>query len=70
MCLERQLWEKDSHDYVHEAYQVFISAKLKSRLFTLARAGDISESSARRKIGKGLRYKARADFTLYYGHIA
>jgi hypothetical protein len=70
MYLERQLWENDPHDYVHEAYRVFISAKLKCHLYTPARAGEISESSARRKTGKGLRYQVRADLRFDHGHLA
>lgn len=57
--LERQLWENDSHDYVHEAYRVFISTKLKCHLYTPARLGEVSEGSTRRNTGKGLRYKVR-----------
>ncbi|KAM7212780.1 Protein of unknown function (DUF3435) domain containing protein [Rhypophila decipiens] len=57
MYLERQLWENDPHDYVHEAYRVFISAKLKDHLYTPARLGELSEGSTRRKTGEGLRYR-------------
>lgn len=37
MYMERQLWQSDGHEYVHEAYRVFISAKLKCHVFTPAR---------------------------------
>jgi len=57
MYLERQLWENDWHDYTHEAYRVFLSSKIKKHVFTSARLGEISESSARRGTGEGLRYK-------------
>ena len=59
MYLERQLWENDPYEYVHEAYRVFISAKLKDHVCTPARVGEISEGSTRRKTGKGLRYRVR-----------
>ncbi|KAK0723569.1 hypothetical protein B0T26DRAFT_642853 [Lasiosphaeria miniovina] len=57
MYLEKQLWQNDGYDYVHEAYRVFISGKLKCHVFTPARLGEISEGSTRRGTGKGLRYK-------------
>ncbi|RYO74330.1 hypothetical protein DL764_010855 [Monosporascus ibericus] len=57
MYMERQLWQSDWHEYVHEAYRVFISAKLKCHVFTPARLGEISEGSTRKGTGKGLRYK-------------
>ncbi|KAH8748681.1 hypothetical protein F5883DRAFT_398939, partial [Diaporthe sp. PMI_573] len=57
MYMERQLWQSDGHEYVHEAYRVFISAKLKCHVFTPARLGEVSEASTRRGTGKGLRYK-------------
>jgi hypothetical protein len=57
MHMERQLWERDGHDYRHEASRVFISAKLKLHVFTPARIGEVSEGSTRSGTGKGLRYK-------------
>ncbi|KAK0717568.1 hypothetical protein B0T26DRAFT_740895 [Lasiosphaeria miniovina] len=57
MYLEKQLWQNDGYDYVHEAYRVFISGKLKCHVFTPARLGEISDSSTRRSTEKGLRYK-------------
>jgi hypothetical protein len=57
MYMERQLWQSDGHEYVHEAYRVFISAKLKCHVFTPARLGEVSEASTRRGTGKGQRYK-------------
>ncbi|KAK4209474.1 hypothetical protein QBC37DRAFT_378040 [Rhypophila decipiens] len=55
--LERQLWENDPHEYVHEAYRVFISAKPKCHVYTPTRLGEISEGSTRRGTGNGLRYR-------------
>ncbi|KAK3939345.1 hypothetical protein QBC46DRAFT_364849 [Diplogelasinospora grovesii] len=57
MYMERQLWQNDGHEYVHEGYRVFISAKLKCHVFTSARLGEISEGSTRRGTSSGLRYK-------------
>jgi hypothetical protein len=57
MYMERQLWQDDGHEYIHDGYRVFISAKLKCHVFTSARVGEISEGSTRRGTGKGLRYK-------------
>ncbi|KAK0707790.1 hypothetical protein B0H67DRAFT_495372 [Lasiosphaeris hirsuta] len=57
MYIERQLWQSDGHEYVHDGYRVLISAKLKCHVFTSARIGEISEGSTRRGTGKGLRYK-------------
>lgn len=54
MYMERQLWESDGYDYIHEAYRVLISAKLKGHVFTPARLGEISESSSRQETGNGL----------------
>lgn len=56
--LEKQLWQEDGHEYVHDGYRVLISAKLKCHVYTPARIGEISEGSTRRKTQKGLRYKA------------
>ncbi|KAK4032828.1 hypothetical protein C8A01DRAFT_50461 [Parachaetomium inaequale] len=60
MYMEEQLWKNDGHEYVHDAYRVFISAKLKLHVFTPARIGEVSEGSTRAKTGKGLRYKDTA----------
>jgi hypothetical protein len=57
MHMERQLWQNDGHEYAHEAYRVYISAKLKCHVFTPARIGEVSEGNTRRGTGKGLRYK-------------
>ncbi|KAK0721562.1 hypothetical protein B0T26DRAFT_739088 [Lasiosphaeria miniovina] len=57
MHLERQLWQNDGQDFVHEASRVFISGKLKCRVFTPARLGEVSEGSTRRGTSKGLRYR-------------
>lgn len=57
MYIERQLWQNDWFEYVHEAYRVFISAKLKCHVFTSARIGEISEGSTQSGTGNGLRYK-------------
>ncbi|KAK3939116.1 hypothetical protein QBC46DRAFT_365016 [Diplogelasinospora grovesii] len=65
MYMERQLWQSDGHEYVHEAYRVFISAKLKCHVFTPSRLGEVSEGSTRRGTGKGLRYKQRPTHILY-----
>lgn len=61
MYMERQLWQDDWHEYVHEAYRVFISAKLKCHVFTPARLGEISEGSTRKGTGNGLRYKVSVE---------
>lgn len=56
--MERQLWQNDGHGYVHEAYRVFIIAKLKCHVFfTPARIGEVSEGSTRKGARNGLRYK-------------
>ena len=55
--METQLWKNDGHQYVHDAYRVLISAKLKCHVFTPARIGEVSEGNSRRGTGKGLRYK-------------
>ncbi|KAJ8127639.1 hypothetical protein O1611_g5994 [Lasiodiplodia mahajangana] len=55
--MERQLWEDDPCGYVHEAYRVFISTKLKCHLSTPARLGETYEGSTRKNTGKGLCYK-------------
>ncbi|KAM7186433.1 hypothetical protein V8F33_011826 [Rhypophila sp. PSN 637] len=57
MYLERQLWENNPYNYIHEVYRVFISAKLKDHLYTPARLGELSEGSTRRKTSEGLRYR-------------
>jgi hypothetical protein len=62
MYMERQLWQNDGHEYVHDAYRVLISAKLKCHVFTPSRLGEISEGSTRRGTGKGLRYKVNPMF--------
>jgi hypothetical protein len=59
MYLERQLWQNDGHEYVHEAYRVFISGKLKCHVYTPARLGEVSEGSTRKGTGHGLRYRVR-----------
>ncbi|KAI2638877.1 hypothetical protein GGS26DRAFT_543103 [Hypomontagnella submonticulosa] len=57
MYMERQLWQNDGHEYVHDGSRVLISGKLKCHVFTSARVGEISEGESRRGTGKGLRYK-------------
>uniref|UniRef100_L7J0I7 Uncharacterized protein n=1 Tax=Pyricularia oryzae (strain P131) TaxID=1143193 RepID=L7J0I7_PYRO1 len=57
MYMERQLWQSDGHEYLHDGYRVLISAKLKCHVFTSARVGEISESSSRAGTGNGLLYK-------------
>lgn len=57
MYMERQLWQSDGYEYVHEAYRVFVSAKLKLHVYTPARIGEISEGTTRRGTDNGLRYK-------------
>ncbi|KAH7025146.1 uncharacterized protein B0I36DRAFT_367030 [Microdochium trichocladiopsis] len=42
MYMERQLWQSDGHEYVHDGYRVLISAKLKCHVFTSARVGEIT----------------------------
>lgn len=59
MYMERQLWQSDGHEYLHDGYRVLISAKLKCHVFTSARVGEISESSSRAGTGNGLLYKVR-----------
>ncbi len=60
MYLERQLWRNDGHDYVHEAYRVFISAKLKCHVYTPARLGEVSEGTTRKGTSHGLHYRVRS----------
>ncbi|KAL5902909.1 hypothetical protein ACKVWE_011457, partial [Pyricularia oryzae] len=57
MYMERQLWQNDGHEYLHDGYRVLISAKLKCHVFTSARVGEISEGSSRAGTGKGLLYR-------------
>ena len=66
MITERQIWERDGHEYVHDGYRVLISGKLKCHVFTPARLGEISEGSTRRRTGKGLRYKVSIVLILYF----
>lgn len=61
--LEEQLWRDDGYEYVHDAYRVMISAKLKCHVFTPARLGEISEGCSRRGTGNGLRYKVCIAFS-------
>lgn len=64
MYMERQLWQNDGHEYLHDGYRVLISAKLKCHVFTSARVGEISEGSSRAGTGKGLLYRVRE----YHNH--
>lgn len=60
MLRERQLWEADGHEHVHNGSCASFSAKLKYHVFTPACIGEIRESSGRRNIGDGLGYNVRA----------
>lgn len=51
------VWENDWSEFDHKASRVGFSAKMNFYCYSSARIGDLTESSARAKSGKGLRYK-------------
>ena len=57
VTVQRQRWENDWHDYVHDMCRVLDTAAEQLFVYSSARIGELFESSVRVGTGKGLCYR-------------